>query len=624
MASKYKFKGLPLDIYCKKHGLNMDTQRSRIAKKKKERPDLDEQTVVNMVMSTCGTNIKYIYKDQLLSEWCRENQEDYTKMVSRVEELKKQYPTTSVKEIVRMAIEDFNDRGIKYFYDDIPLVDYCRTHPEININSVMGHLRRTLLKNPNSDPNLVIKEYIESEHQEHHVHIVDGIPLKDYCEENEINYKTILSALCDYRKDERYKDLSEEERLSIILENYTKFSLQFVYQGMSLYRYCLDNNHSYSSIYRITKQKMEEDQTISMDDAITWAINNVKKYGILYYYENIPLVDYCKSKELNAHSVQGVIRKEIKRNLQNKPLDEVVAISVKKYESRNLRKKIRESILALQTNADEKEATQILNFLDINSDNVRDLVSLGFSYYQAAMLIYYFYDLDMGGGLKTLSLLKLRDIFTCLEQIKTITDEDEVFNFDIYVLYALYKCNLYDTRYLIYLRQRKFFISRIISVCNLYDIQYDAYLIEEFESELKVSFLEAIEKVDINIAGAFFNYMKKFIEGSCKTLALKVKQRKLITSLDEPLKIHGNDSSKNRIEFISAVNEDYNRFDDSTLSALSVLEPEEVTFIIQRYQNNYSLEELALYYNIAISELEQKEAEILNKLKNNIDMEHFI
>lgn len=51
--------------------------------------------------------------------------------------------------------------------------------------------------------------------------------------------------------------------------------------------------------------------------------------------------------------------------------------------------------------------------------------------------------------------------------------------------------------------------------------------------------------------------------------------------------------------------------------ALSTLSEEDLSFIMLKYQENYSTSELETHFNLTNEELEAKEMKILSMLKNN-------
>ena len=61
-------------------------------------------------------------------------------------------------------------------------------------------------------------------------------------------------------------------------------------------------------------------------------------------------------------------------------------------------------------------------------------------------------------------------------------------------------------------------------------------------------------------------------------------------------------------------------FSMKMMQILSTLSPENLSFIMLKYQENYDDEDLARYFNLTISNIKQKEEEILFLLKGNDDV----
>ena len=55
---------MPLDEYCKKNNLNINTIRTRIWKKKQSEKykDYSDEKIINLVIESTGSGIKYMYK----------------------------------------------------------------------------------------------------------------------------------------------------------------------------------------------------------------------------------------------------------------------------------------------------------------------------------------------------------------------------------------------------------------------------------------------------------------------------------------------------------------------------------------------------------------------------------
>ena len=69
--SKYFYNGIPLSKYCKDNGINMSTIRARIWEKKQSKKygNYSEQEIVDMVIDTYGSAVKYMYKGVTLRQY---------------------------------------------------------------------------------------------------------------------------------------------------------------------------------------------------------------------------------------------------------------------------------------------------------------------------------------------------------------------------------------------------------------------------------------------------------------------------------------------------------------------------------------------------------------------------
>lgn len=255
MGSKYNYDGIPLDVYCKSHGLNLETQRNRVRNYVKEHPELTVDAATKLALDRCGTRFcKYKYNGISLAEYCENNGKNYSSMVDRIEKIKEQDSTISDEEATRIAIKDVKTRkssgssDIKYYYSGMPLVEYCRLHPEYNYNAITLYIRRHKEKNPKSKIQDIINSYFKANRTHHTYHYVNGVPLLEYCDKNGIVYGTILDTLSKMRHDDKFKHLKEDERLQIALANYKRRVNLILYRGVSLYKFCKENDYSYNSI----------------------------------------------------------------------------------------------------------------------------------------------------------------------------------------------------------------------------------------------------------------------------------------------------------------------------------------------------------------------------------------
>lgn len=399
--SKYKIDGVPLNIYCEEHNLNFHVQSNRVREYIKAHPELSEDEAAKLAMSRCGIHpgTKYMYDNKSLSAWCEENNENYATMISRVESIKSTNPSISDSEATRIAVEDFNDNGIIFYYDGIPLVEYCRLHPEYNYGSVLSHIRRARKKYPHLSIQLIINSYFEKEHKSHNSYFVDGIPLVEYCKIHNLPYHYIIHHLYYMRIKEEYKDLTIKERLDIAINK--------------------------------AREKIKEEQ-----------------FNKIFIY----------------------LRK----------VDEV----------------------------EDDLLSSILEYLKIDYQNVINLRRLFPSMAKTILFIWFFCDKEINGYISATEE-RVEEIFTLMNNLPI--DKEEVMKIDLYLLIALYKANLIDTRYLIVLHQEDFANYSLLEVLKKYNAYLEDYEKEELIENANKFMLKIIDKNNINNSGMFVSYVTKSV-----------------------------------------------------------------------------------------------------------------
>lgn len=330
--NKYFYKGIPLSKYCKDNDINIRSIRSRIWKKKhnKKYENYKEQEIVDMVMEAYGSAIKYTYKGISLRQYCKDNDINIGTINSRINALRKKNKKLSNDELVILAMENFDNQNYNFFYKGIPLKEYCESHPEINYNTIRSYISRQKEKNKRLSDEEIIEQYLNKEHKGIYKYYYLGMPLKQYCDENNLNYKNIILYMNRYRNMDSFKELSDDEFVEAIMENYQPFKLKYLYKGVTLKEYCIQNDLSYYSVVSFVKRKLARGSTKSIDDLIDEGIKTINRYGIIYYYDGIPLKDYAKQNDLNANSIRcAILRKRLR---SNKPLQEIVDECVETYQ----------------------------------------------------------------------------------------------------------------------------------------------------------------------------------------------------------------------------------------------------------------------------------------------------
>lgn len=330
--NKYFYNGIPLSIYCKENNINISTIRSRIWKKKKSKKyeNYAEQEIVNMVIEAYGSATKYMYKGMSLRQYCLENNINFTTINSRISKIKKENKNLTNDELVVLALEEFENKNFRFFYRGIPLKEYCKNHPDINYNTIRAYINKEKVKNTNLTDDELIEQYINKEHKGIYTYYYLGMPLKQYCEENNLNYRNIITYMCRYRNNDNFKNLNNDEFVEAIMEQYQPFEPKYLYNGITLREYCIQNDLSYYSVVSFVKRKLAKGSKKSIDELIDEGINTINKYGIIYYYNGIPLKDYCEENNLNANSIRGaILRKQAKTN---QSLQEIINNCVESYQ----------------------------------------------------------------------------------------------------------------------------------------------------------------------------------------------------------------------------------------------------------------------------------------------------
>ena len=330
--SKYFYNGIPLSKYCKDNDINISTIRSRIWKKKqsKKYENYTEQEIVDMVIEAYGSAIKYMYKGISLRQYCLDNGINIGTINSRINNLRKQNEKLSNDELVILAMEEFDNKNFRFFYKSVPLKEYCERHTEINYNTIRTYINREKEKNPELSDEELIEQYLDKEYKGIYKYYYLGIPLKQYCDENNLSYRNLITYMSRYRNTDNFKGLSDDEFVEAIMDQYQPFEPKYLYKGLTLREYCIQNDLSYYSVVSFVKRRLAKGSTKSIDDLIDEGIKIINRYGIIYYYKGIPLKDYAEQNDLNASSIRcAILRKQLR---SNKPFQEIINECVESYQ----------------------------------------------------------------------------------------------------------------------------------------------------------------------------------------------------------------------------------------------------------------------------------------------------
>lgn len=742
MKEKYYYDGIPLSQYCKEHGIDMGYIRSRIWKKKhsKKGADLSDEEIIDSVIKVYHKPIKcYMYNGMAITQYCELNQINYHTISGRIRTLKKDYPNLTEEKIIDIALNDFDKykKRRSLYYKGEKLTDFCAKRPDINYAKLARYIRQTHKKNPMLTDDEIIDTYLKEEHRppvQMHTYTYKGMPLAEYAKQNNLNYENVRAYISRRRDKEKYKNLTDEELVNIIMQEYTPFEIKYQYQGISLRQYCIENNISYYSIVTFVKRSLAKGSTKSIDDLIDEGIKTVNRYGIIYYYKGIPLKDYAEQNGLNAQSIRCAIkRKQLK---SDKPLQEIIDECVDSYQKFSIKyhyhgeslikaseklginyntiihrylddldkysnmsiddaiasivdyyiehppiqikyyindiplsqycknngylysniyqrmrtlydkgNTIEDSIEKAIDNYVKKleieelntifnslnqneemtkpEIKNICNKLKINFENFKNLIEFGFSYEQGINLIWYFYDQSDENGLKRITETKLNDVLQLAEDLK-IEEKENLKNYDLYDLIGIYKSKIYDSRNEILLARENYIKSIIRNTCRSYGVQISDNNFEDFKSELNLCLINVIDKISTNIKGQIIKFMDITLKGQFKKyLKKEIQQGRCIRLDDAKYAKDKNNSQKtlliDTLEDKNANIEDQEKisFGKTMMQALSSLDEVDLRFIILKYQENYTNEELSAVFHIDVDAIEAKDATILKSLRKN-------
>ena len=164
-------------------------------------------------------------------------------------------------------------------------------------------------------------------------------------------------------------------------------------------------------------------------------------------------------------------------------------------------------------------------------------------------------------------------------------------------------------------------------MCSSYNVKLTKDLYGDFESELKYYLLVVVSRSNLNNIGQIIKYMDLTVKGYFRKYLKKYKNSSGSVSLNgaKYSSDKGTKKEKSLIDYIPDKSNPFDTFENKQFSSnminiLKKLPKEDLSFIILRFQENYSYEELSNHLNISIEEVKQKELELLSKLRSNDDI----
>ena len=608
MKNKYMIDGMTLKEYCEKKGLNINTQRNRVRQYIVEHPELSQEDAIKLAISKCGTcYIKFSYKGTSLTEYCKKNDINYYTMVSRIEEIIKKNPKITNDEATRIAIEECNDNGIIYYYNNMPLVDYCRLNSKYNYSSILTYIKREKKKFPKKSNQEIVNSYFEKNHKIHTKHYVRNETLKEYCEKKGLNYIKVISYISKIRNDN--PELSAKEILNKAIEKVESLvdRKPLMYQGIYLTEYCRQHDLLFSSIYQKIYNLIDR-ENLNLEDAIEKAIKTFNKFGIKYYVGDMSLVEYCSYYSYNY----SLLKNRISRNIsENSDKYSAIEEAIEFYDRKKFIKNINNYFNMLDGNITEENLYKIFITLNIDFENFNSLLSRGYDNKAAISLIWYFNDSEFENKL-SISNKKLQEILEMSKRLFKISlDYKSILEYDVFDLLGIYKSGLYDTRYLIILHFKYYIVKNINSISNYYNLNLTKEENEDITNEINIQMLNAIEKFNSSNRTEFISYMNKVIKGNIYHEILEIFANSTI-SFNRP--IRENMTLENTLS--SPINLE-SEYSSELLDIINELKESEKKFIYYKYNEEYPNSEIGDMLGLTEIKIDSLEEKIIEKIRNN-------
>ena len=620
MNAKYYYGGIPLKEYCEENSIKYRKIIERILALRKKDPTLSDEELIAFALNEANyTNNRgeYYYQGMSLKQYCIKKSINYRMITQRIRNLRKKESTLSDEELITLALneDNYTNSRTKYYYEGIPLKEYCKEN-SINYLKIVNRISDLRKKESTlSDEELIAFALNEDNYTNNRgEYYYQGMSLKQYCIKNSINYRTIMARI--QKLNILNPNLSKEELVHYALKSGDESIHCFLsrnryyFQEMHLRKYCEENSIKYSKIIDRINALRKKDPNLSDEELVILALNedNYTDYRYKYYYKGNTLDSYCSE---HGYVYKTVVKKYIKKKQELSEIDDekIMDLVIEEYrlkkEKRDKIKKIREVFHDLENNQDMKKVKEYCSFLAINFENVQELKNVGYTTYQAVSLIWYFSDQQDEKNNKILSP-------DHLIEIENLTHSD-LSTLNICMLIFFYKCHLVDTREILWNRCLgigKRMISEVIQEARII-IPIEQY--PDVLNELQVCVLELIDSTFSNTGGQVMNYLKKSMKG--RILNYK-KTNFSYESLDEDI---GENKKEKKLDLVASkpLRRD-EAFSEEMLEIIKAFPKEEIQFLLLRFQENFSYEELAERFGVLISDIQEKERAILNKIKESL------
>ena len=151
------------------------------------------------------------------------------------------------------------------------------------------------------------------------VRIYKGMGLKEYCLTHNLMYEAVYAKFQRFKKDEAYKDSSDEEILDAIIIENRDLNCVYTYKGMSLFKFCKEHKIDYSHIAKAIRKENATTQE-EFDKVVDALLERREKRNEKidnYIYDGVTVKDYCITHDLSLDLIRYKIR-ALKKDIEFK------------------------------------------------------------------------------------------------------------------------------------------------------------------------------------------------------------------------------------------------------------------------------------------------------------------
>ncbi len=270
--------------------------------------------------------IKYQYNGIPLTEYCQKNYICYQTLLQRIHKLQILNVGISDDEVVRLAIENNVHGNTKYKCQGVPLGEYCQNN-DINYQTILQRIYKFKKLNPNLSTEELIELAVDNNFTgvKYNKYKYNGIKLREYCQNNDINYSALLQRI---QKIKRLNDgISDDEAIKIAMEHSINGNTKYKCEGVSLREYCQKNGLNYSTLLQRIYRLQISNVGVSTEEIVKIAFEDRINGNAKYVYQGVSLRTYCQKNNISYSVIRGMICK-IQRSDASISNEEAVRLAI--------------------------------------------------------------------------------------------------------------------------------------------------------------------------------------------------------------------------------------------------------------------------------------------------------